>query len=121
MDLKAMERAVAAYAPLGSDADRSRLEFFAGLYRLQDEWANRVAADGGYPVPAAEQVEAWYWNGDPVFMFAPVSIDAGQFAQTLADMAGYLADNAGLEDAASAGLKESPSVRATSLAVPSGM
>ena len=105
MDLKAMERAIEAYAPLGSDADRSRLEFFAGLYRLQDAWANRVAAESGYSTPAAEQVEAWYWNGDPVFMFAPVSIDSARFAETLADMAAYLAENAGLEDAASAGLK----------------
>ena len=54
MDITAMERAVAAYAPLGSDADRSRLEFFAGLHRLQHEWAHRVAVEGGYPAPAAE-------------------------------------------------------------------
>lgn len=104
MDLKAMERAIEAYAPLGSDADRARLEFFAGLYRLEDEWADRVAAKCGYPVPAAEQVEAWYRNGEAVFAHAPVSVDPDLFSQTLADMAAYLADGAGLEDAAAAGL-----------------
>ena len=106
MDLKAMERAVQAYVPLGTDADRSRLEFFAGLYRLQDEWAHRVAAESGYPAPAAEQLEAWYWNADPAFQFAPVSIDAERFAQTLSAMAGYLAEKAGLEEAAAKGLSE---------------
>ena len=105
MDLKAMERAIEAYAPLGNAADRARLEFFAGLYRLQDEWANRVAAAGGYPAPVAEQVEAWYWNHEPVFMHVPVTVDPIQFAQTLSDFAVDLGDNAGLEDAASAGLK----------------
>lgn len=105
MDLKAMERAIAAYAPLGNDADRARLEFFAGLYRLQDEWANRVVAECGYPAPAAEQVEAWYWSREAAFTHVPVPIDPALFAQTLADMADYLAANAGLEDATSAGLK----------------
>ena len=106
MDMMAMERAIAAYAPQGDDADRARLEFFAGLYRLQDEWAHRVAAESGYPAPAAEQLEAWYWNADPAFQFAPVSIDAGRFAQTLSAMAGYLAEKAGLEEAAAKGLSE---------------
>ena len=106
MDMMAMERAIAAYAPQGDDADRARLEFFAGLYRLQDEWAHRVAAESGYPAPAAEQLEAWYWNADPAFQFAPVSIDAERFAQTLSAMAGYLAEKAGLEEAAAKGLSE---------------
>ena len=104
MDITAMERAVAAYAALGGDADRARLEFFAGLHRLQHEWAHRVAVEGGYPAPAAEQLEAWYWNADPVFQFVPVPIDPERFAQTLAAMAGYLVDKAGLDDDAARGL-----------------
>ena len=105
MDLKAMERAIEAYAPLGTDADRARLEFFAGLYRLQDEWANRAAARCGYPAPAAEQVEAWYWNAEPAFAHVPAPIDAVLFAETLRAMAGYLADGAGLEPGAATGLR----------------
>lgn len=105
MDLKALERAVEAYAPLGAEADRARLEFFAGLYRLQDEWANRVAAECGYPAPAAEQLEAWFWNFEPALMHAPVPIDAKLFAETIAAMACYLADNAGLDAAAADGLR----------------
>lgn len=105
MDLKQMERAIEAYAPTGTDADRARLEFFAGLYTLQQQWADRVAAEHGYQVPTAEQVEAWYWNREPVFASAPVIIDAVAFADTLAAVAAYLADNAGLEPAAAESLR----------------
>lgn len=105
MDLLAMDRALAAYAPLGGEADRSRLEFFAGLYRLQDGWSARLAAHSGYEAPAADELEAWYWAHEPAFAHLPVAIDAPLFAQTLADVASYLSDNAGLDDAVAAGLK----------------
>lgn len=105
MDLKLMERAIEAYAPTGKDADHARLEFFAGLYRLQQQWADRVAAEHGYTAPASEQVEAWYWNHEPVFASVPVTLDAVAFAATLSDVAAYLADHAGLEQAAADGLR----------------
>ena len=104
MDLKQMERAIEAYAPYGTEADHARLAFFSGLYALQQQWADRVAAEHAYAVPTSEQVEAWYWNSDPVFALAPVKIDAVLFAETLEAVAGYLVDNAGLEQAAAAGL-----------------
>ena len=105
MDLKLMERAIEAYAPAGTDADRARLEFFSGLYKLQQQWANKVASRNAYQAPTSEQVEAWYWNADPAFAFAPVAIDAPAFAEALAEVAAYLADNAGLDSSAAAGLR----------------
>ena len=105
MDLKKMRRAVDAYSDGASAADRARLEFFAGLYGLQAEWSERIAESCTYAAPAAEQVEAWYWDRKAVLSQAPVEVDAVLFAEALSAMGAYMAENAGLEPTVAEGLK----------------
>lgn len=106
MDVKMLERAVEAYSPQGDEADRARLGFFAGVYRLQGEWANRVAAASGRPAPAAEQVEAWYRDRLPALSQAPLDVEPDLFAQALEAFAAYTVDKAGLDPDAAAGLSQ---------------
>ena len=104
MDLKLVHEAVEAYANDAEAADRARLEFFEGLFAIQQEQADLVAAECGYEAPAAEDAGAWYWEGEAALAHAPISIDAASFSGFAAKVAAYMAEHAGFAEQAAAAL-----------------
>ncbi len=110
MDLKRMHAAVAAYAEGADERDVARLRFFERVLELQqrraDELAARHAGDGmPCELPEGTDVAGLYRRQESVFSQAPVAIDPAELAETLAAVAGCIADGAGLSPQASAGLR----------------
>ena len=104
MDLKLVHTAVDAYAKGASRSDNARLRFFEGLFDIQQQRADLVAASDGYEVPAAPEAFELYRDNAPVFSKAPVTLDAAEFQKTCELLAAYLASEAGLADEAAQAL-----------------
>ena len=92
MDLTQIASAARAYERGGASED-ARLEFFCGLYTLEQRHADEAPA---YAVPDAADLTEWYWSGKPVLEQAPVTIEAARFSAIATEAARYLADHAGL-------------------------
>lgn len=105
MDLNLIERASAVYESELNDNDRKRLDFFKGLWKLQQGYVEQAQASLDYELPTEEQVLAWYWDEKPLFLMAPLTIDEQLFLSALAACTTYVADNAGLTDEAVAILR----------------
>lgn len=104
MDLKLVHTAVDAYAKGASRSDAARLRFFEGLFDIQQQRADLVAASDGYEAPAAPEAFELYRDDSPVFSKAPVTLDAAEFQKTCEMLAAYLASEAGLADEAAQAL-----------------
>ncbi|MBO4352767.1 MAG: hypothetical protein J5818_04655, partial [Eggerthellaceae bacterium] len=98
MNLLLIHDAVAAYAADASDSDRARLEFFEGLFELQQQRADAVSSTMSYEGLSREEADEAYAAYQPLLEKAPVSIDEVQFFGACKQMADYLCENAGLED-----------------------
>lgn len=105
MDFKAIDAALAAYAKDADDAGKARLDFFRGLWQIQQQEGELVAAQSDYEAPDAQDAKRIYWSGMPVLGEVPVIVDAADFAHTCAAIAAYMADHAGLEDTAADALR----------------
>ena len=81
MDLTRIASVVEDYETGASEADKARLEFFLGLYRIEQDLADKVAAAEPYNAPRADDIEGWYWAGQPVLGHAPAAVDASAFAE----------------------------------------
>ena len=104
MNLNVITRAVEAYKDGACESDAARLDFFKGLYEIQQARADAVAQDMEYePVPREEADEA-YVAFEPLLPKAPIAIDEVQFFGTCKQVADYLVENAGLEDEAARAL-----------------
>lgn len=104
MDLTQIASAVEDYGKASSEADRARLEFFAGLYRVEQEHADETAETAPYAAPDADAIKGWYWAQEPVLGHAPVTVDASAFAAAARDLAHWTAEHAGLAPAAAQAL-----------------
>ena len=104
MNIALIESVAQAYLQGAAETDIARLEFFTGLYKLQQARAETLNGAAGYELPDRDQVESWYWSNTPVLAQAPLLVDASQFCDTLAMVADYLRDNAGFDDAAASAL-----------------
>lgn len=105
MDSNLVHAAVAAYQEEADPAEASRLAFFEGLLDIQQERADFVAAQNGWHAPEAAQIVALYRAPEGVFSQVPVALEAADFAQTCQQIASYMADHAGLDDAATRALQ----------------
>lgn len=105
MDWDQIEQAAAHYREGATDADCARLDFFQGLWRLQEERSRMLAVAVPYDAPDAAHVQTWYWDSAPVLSHAPVSVASDQFAETCGSIAGYLATHAGIDSAAARALE----------------
>lgn len=104
MKLRRMREAVEAYERDASESDVARLEFFKALLELQQARADELGVPEGWEPPAAEAADAAYIGFEPLLEKAPVTIDAETFADTCAQVAAHLVENAGLEDDVQAAL-----------------
>ena len=105
MNLNTIEEAVKAYKIGASDADKARLDFFEGLYRLQQERADEVAESTDIAGLSREEADAAYAALEPLLAKAPAQIDGVRFFGSCKAIAGYLAENAGLEGGTADGLR----------------
>lgn len=101
MFIDQIERAVGLYCKDASKADRARLRFFEGLFKLQQERADELASaaedeDGLLSQAAAD---ADYIVGRALLETCPVTIDPAEFAATCTAVADQLVEGAGLEPA----------------------
>lgn len=99
MNIDQIKRAVGLYAENASPADKARLEFFEGLFEIQQERAEElspsVGDSDGLPTEAA--ADADYIAGRALLKSHPVEIDPGVFARSCETVAAYMARSAGLE------------------------
>lgn len=103
MDLDNVHAAVEAYLPGATESEAARLRFFEGLLEIQQSHADQ-AASLEYTAPADDAVVERYRSGVPLFAEYPVTIDPEAFAATCGDIASYMAENAGLDQAAAQAL-----------------
>ncbi len=97
MNLLLVHDAIEAYKREASEADAARLDFFEGLFKLQQERADGVSDGLEYEGLPAEEAEAAYLAFEPMLEKAPVTIDEVKFFGTCMRIADYFVENAGLE------------------------
>lgn len=105
MNLRTIHEAVEAYQKDAPEADVARLAFFEGLFELQQHRSEELSNNSSATPLSPEEAEEAYYAHEPLMQKAPVDIDAVQFFGTCKQIAGYLAENAGLEDAVVSGLQ----------------
>lgn len=97
MNLTFMHDAVFAYRIGASDSDKARLEFFEGLFEIQQQRADAMAEAMDYEGVSREEAEAAYDAFEPLLSKAPISIDDVQLFGTCKQIAEYMAEGAGLD------------------------
>jgi FdhE protein len=95
MNLGYINRAIEAYRSRLAPDDLNRLEFFNGIWNIQEAIAQKVAAAIYYKTPNAEVAEVDYWQGKPIFLSNPATIDIDLFVAALQDCSRYLVKHAG--------------------------
>ena len=105
MNLLLVEDALKAYKEGASASDAARLVFYAGLFRLQQARAADVAMYTPYEGLSPDEADAAYAAFEPLLAKAPVMIDRVQFFGMCAQVADYMAERAGLDDAAAEALR----------------
>ena len=106
MNLRTISEAVEAYKQGASAADAARLDFFEGLFFIQQRRADELAGAVAYEGLVGKEAEDAYFAEAAMLAKAPVSIDAGDFAQTCEAVAAYLAAQAGLEPQVAEALRD---------------
>ena len=98
MNLSIVSAAVEAYKDGASDADKARLDFFEGLFALQQQRADDEAANLTYVPLGKDAADDAYFAFEPLLAKAPAAIDGTRFFGTCKRISEYLADNAALDD-----------------------
>ena len=104
MNLRTISEAVEAYKQNASVADAARLDFFEGLFRIQQQRAGELAEQAVYQGLSGDLAVKAYFDDEPMLAQAPVSIESEAFARTCTLVAAHLAEGAGLDEGASAAL-----------------
>lgn len=98
MNLRTIAEAVEAYKKGASEADVARLDFFEGMFKLQQERADVAAEVQGEIAVDEDAINEVYGLSETLLEQAPVKIDADSFAETCEKVGAYLAEGAGLDD-----------------------
>ena len=98
MNLHTIHEAIEAYKRDSSETDAARLDFFEGLFAIQQERADVEAAAADYVGLSAEDAKAAYIALEPMLSKAPVAIDEIRFFGTCKQISDYIAEHAGLEE-----------------------
>lgn len=100
MNFKAIDAAIEHYTENASDEEKARYELFRGLWQIQQEEAERLAALHAYAPADSDVLETQYWEGAAAFLSRPVAVDAEDFAAVCTRVAQYLAAHAGFDEQA---------------------
>ncbi len=104
MDLKRIDRAVQAYLKDAEPSDAARLEFFRGLFALQQERCDELEGAAGAVLVESEGFDEAYLSGRPLLQLYPATIEAPAFAETCRRISTHLIGRAGLSDEVSGAL-----------------
>lgn len=96
MDLKRIDAAIASYAKSDDKNLAGRLEFFRGIWEIQNQYAH-TAADY-FCCPSAEDLLQWYWDGEVFLQRAPYAIQAHVLEQAANDTALYFVEHGVFDD-----------------------
>lgn len=116
LKMSTVEKAVTSYLGELEEADATRLQFFKGLWDIQDSLTAGAAA---YAVPSGEEATAAARNREPLFARFTPEVDRDAYLGAVAKIAEYVRENAGLSDdqvAALAGADFDAAVTAEALA-----
>lgn len=98
MDMRIIHEATEAYRKVASPADAARLDFFEGLFKIQQERAEESSEVAELRSLTPEEADAAYQAFEPLLSKAPATIDEVKFFGTCKQIGAYMADKAGLED-----------------------
>lgn len=96
MNLRTIAEAVEAYKDGASASDAARLDFFEGLFKLQQKRSDEVAPQALDDLDVDALNEA-YGMSSTLLELVPAKIDTGEFAETCAQVAAHLSEGAGLD------------------------
>ncbi len=94
MNRKLIDAALAAYEPVLDQADNDRLSFFRAVWEEQAAVAE-CGDTAAYQVPGEADLRAWAGAGEPVFLHAPVQIEADALGCAMQRVAQVLAQRGG--------------------------
>ena len=93
MNLEQIKAVVEAYRPVAAADDMARLEFFEGIWKIQQKHADAAAqAVDPATLPGKDELLAWYWGGKPFLRYVPAAVDARRLTSCARELADYIAD-----------------------------
>ncbi len=106
MDLQQINAVIEAYRPTASADDMARLEFFQGIWQIQQSHAEKAgAAIDPATLPSAAELLDWFWAGKPFLQQVPAAVDAKRLAACARELASYLVEKGSFSQDACEGLK----------------
>ncbi len=106
MDLQQINAVIEAYRPTASSDDMARLEFFQGIWQIQQSHAEKAgAAIDPATLPSAAELLDWFWVGKPFLQQVPAAVDAKRLAACARELASYLVEKGSFSQDACEGLK----------------
>lgn len=106
MNLSQIDAVIKAYRPTASADDMARLEFFQGIWQIQQKHAEAAgAAIDPATLPTAAELLEWFWAGKPFLHQVPAAVDAKRLCACASELAAYLVAKGGFSQDASDALK----------------
>ena len=91
MNLEQIKAVVEAYRPTTAADDMARLEFFEGIWQIQQRHADAAGqAIDPSTLPGKEELLEWYWACKPFLRQVPAAVDARRLAACAREIASYL-------------------------------
>lgn len=116
MNLKRIDFAIQSYASSLDADDIARLDFFRGIWEIQQRFEDRIASmpelgyecsDAGEGAEGrADKLDQWYWSDAPILAHRAAPVDAGMLAECAEDIARYIAEHGSLDVQSTTSLKE---------------
>lgn len=98
MNAKKQQAAIDAYRETLDESDIARLEFFQGIWDIQERHTQKINEANEYALPEVATLEQWYWDEKPAFLMAPRPVDEDTLFDALDELSDYLAENGGFSD-----------------------
>lgn len=93
MNLTQIKAVIEAYRPTAAADDMARLEFFQGIWQIQQRHAEAAAqAVNPDTLPGAAELLEWFWSFKPFLHQVPAAVDAKRLAACARELAGYIAE-----------------------------
>lgn len=106
MDTDLVSRATNAYLEKLEGADAARLEFFRGLWSVQDEMAAELANKHTYEAPTDEEVLEIFESGRTIFETLPPTVEHEELLESLARVVAYVIESGALSEEQTKALSE---------------
>ena len=106
MNLEQIKAVVEAYRPTTASDDMARLEFFEGIWQIQQRHADAAGqAIDPSTLPGKDELLEWYWACKPFLRQVPAAVDARRLAACAREIASYLIEKGSFSEGACGYLK----------------